>query len=198
VVLSDRADEFTARLRERLPEETVEHSISVAEMMVSMADRVGFTREQAVTAGLLHDLCKEMKRRELLEAANRYGIPVNSFQRVRPALLHGPVAAEEVRRDLGVNDEDVYDAIYWHTTGHPHFGKVGLALCFADFAEPLRSRPEAGEARRLLASNGFYPALGFVLQRKAEYLRTRPVVDPTTEAFYKWFFAEVLREPHSP
>ena len=83
----------------------------------------------------------------LLEAAESYGIAIDDLRRERPILLHGPVAAEESRRELGLGDDEVYDAIYWHTTGRAEWNPVGLALYFADFSEALRLRPEAAAAQ---------------------------------------------------
>ena len=96
--------------------------------------------EASIAAGLLHDLCKGMGASDMLEAARRYGIALTDAQRSNPGLLHGPLAAKECRRALGIRDDAVYEAIYWHTTGHPGLGPLALALYLADFAEPLRTR----------------------------------------------------------
>jgi len=186
IMHSPRAKEFLRILRQRLSDETVSHCIFTAEFMVSYATQTGITNEQAVTAGLLHDLCKEVADDDLLSMAGEYGIVPNEIQQARPMLLHGPVAAEECRRSLDVNDEAVYEAIYWHTTGRPGFGQLGLALYFADFSEPLRKRPEAAEARNRLREDGFRKALLFVADSRIEYLRKKSHVDPITEEFHAW------------
>jgi HD superfamily phosphohydrolase YqeK len=156
--------------------------------MSSFADQAGITVEQAVNAGLLHDLCKAMQGPELLEAARRYGIEPSALQRKRPTLLHGAVAAEECRRDLRITDGAVLDAIYWHTTGRPEWSDAGLALYVADFAEPLRLRPEADEARAVLERDGFIPALRYVLRTKLDYVRKHYQPDPMSEAFERWVY----------
>lgn len=187
-----RADEYIALLTRRLPKKTLDHCISVAEHMVSFADRAGITGEQAATAGLLHDLCKSMQGPELLAAAAQYEIEVTDTFRETPNLLHGPVAAEECRRSLGIADPDVYDAIFWHTTGKPEWNRVGLALYFADFSEPLRTLPEAEEARAILDTGGFDPALHFVVDRKIAFVEARFTLDPASRAFADWIRGETL------
>ena len=169
------------------------HCIFTAEYMASFAAKASITNDEAVTAGLLHDLCKGMSDAELLAAAQEYGLTVNDAQRRKPRLLHGPVAAEECRRKLGIAGEAVYDAICWHTTGRPGLGKLGLALYLADFAEPSRTFPGAEEARRILRKQGFEPALRYVSERKFEHVRTKPDADPVTEAFHAWLEAELER-----
>ena len=190
IVQTARAREFVQLLRNRVSDLTMQHCVFTAEYMASMADQAGITNDEAVTSGLLHDLCKDMTDEELLDTAAQYGITVSEPQRQNPALLHGPVAAEECRRRHGVTDDAVYDAIFWHTTGRPGFGKLGLALYVADFAEPSRKFAEAVEARRLLRSEGFGPALRYVSARKLEHIRTKPHVDPSTDAFHTWLDTE--------
>lgn len=185
-VQTSRAERFIRLLKKRLTSETVRHCISTAEFMSAFAAEAGITEDQALDAGLLHDLCKGMDGRGLLRAACRYGIEVNDAQRARPKLLHGAVSAEECRRTGLIADEDVYEAIYWHTTGRPHLGPVGLALYFADFAEPSRTFSQAAEARALLVADGFEAAVRFVSVSKLERVRGKRHCDPMTEAFNAW------------
>jgi predicted HD superfamily hydrolase involved in NAD metabolism len=190
VMQTARAEEFVELIRQRLQERTVRHSIAVAEMLVSLSEAARFSPEQATAAGLLHDLGKSMKKRDLLAAAERYGIAITQVQQDYPKLLHGPVAAEECRHDLGVDDEAVCEAIRWHTTGRPGLGPLGLALYFADYSEPLRDHPQAAEARALLAADGFVTAIRYVADQKLSYIRTKPSIDPMTEAFHAWLHTE--------
>lgn len=188
-----RADEFLARLRERLPDKTLRHVCGVAEMMLRVREQAGITEEQAVTAGLLHDYCKAMKSEALLEQAGDYGMDIPPIWRENPSLLHGPVASEMVRRDLDITDADVLDAIYWHTTGRPNWNAVGLALYFSDFSEPNRPRPEAVEAREIFERDGFEAGLRYAAEAKLGYVEKKFVLDPTTAAFARW-----LREVWKP
>jgi nicotinate-nucleotide adenylyltransferase len=178
-----RADEFLALLRERLPDKTFRHSVSVARTMLEVADEAGITAEQAVTAGLLHDLCKPLKGDDIVERAKAYGI---TDYLDTPTLLHGPVAAEECRRKLGITDEEVIDAIRWHTTGRAKWGRVGQALFYSDFSEPRRPHRQAAEARAIFHEKGFDAALRYVVEQKFHYVKTRFAPDPHAQAFEEW------------
>ena len=179
----ERADEFLDLLRRRVREKTYAHCVSVARTMLGMADRAGIRPEQAVTAGLLHDLCKAMKPEELAAAAMEYGITedLDSLN-----LLHGPVAAEECRRSLGIEDEDVLDAIRRHTTGRAGWSRVGQAIYVADFSEPLRAHAGADEARAILEREGFEAALLYVIDRKLKHVKKRHRLHPNSEEFARW------------
>lgn len=186
IVDSPRAKEFVHLLRERLSEQTVSHSIFTATLMASFASEAGITNEQAVTAGLLHDLYKDADGAAVLATAEKFGIVPSETQRNNPGLLHGALAAEECRRNLGVSDSAVLEAIEWHTTGKPGLGPVGLALYLADFAEPARRHGAAAEARDILRREGFRKALLYASEKKLEHVNSKRDIDPMTVEFHRW------------
>ncbi|MGQ0539565.1 MAG: hypothetical protein ACT4R6_11495 [Gemmatimonadaceae bacterium] len=64
--------------------------------------------------------------------------------------LHGPAAAARLASE-GETRSEVLDAIRWHTTGHPDWGRTGRALYMADFLEP--GRPFMHDDRAFLAAH---------------------------------------------
>jgi len=181
---------YTDLVQARLPERKAAHSLSVARMMLQIVPMLGLDVELGVTAGLLHDLCRTMSAEELLAKAKEYGLPINEVQAAHPMLLHGPVAAEECRRSLNILDEEVYEAIYFHTTGRPFIRAYGQALYLADFSEPLRKYDQAATARGILAKDGFEKALLFAAEQKYKRVQESKHQDPETQAFYEWLHLE--------
>jgi len=185
-----RYKEYLQLLRARLPEKKVSHCVFVAEYLCSFAPGLGLDHSEAVAAGLLHDLCRAMPHDELLAKARGYRLPIGELQLERPILLHGPVAAEEVRREHGIGGEPVHEAIYWHTTGRPKLGKLGQALILADFAEPTRPYAEAAQTREMLRKQGFEAALLFAVHAKLHYVKQKNALNPDGKAFYLWLEQE--------
>ncbi len=107
--------------------------------------------EQAERAAWLHDLLRATPGDELLALTERYGYQANEVQRRLPMLLHGPLAAELLRREYGERDPDVLDAVRWHTSGDPAMDGLPLLLFVADKVEPekLRLHPGQDEVREL-------------------------------------------------
>jgi predicted HD superfamily hydrolase involved in NAD metabolism len=176
-----------ALIRARLPEKRLRHVLGVAALAVELAARFGLDAAKLETAALLHDLCRTISNEGMLERAEHYGLPIGALQRRKPMLLHGPVAAEECLHTLGITDPEIYEAIYWHTTGKPGLCRLGQALCLADFSEPNRDYPEAAQARVLLDTEGFDAALRYVAEQKARHAESKPSgADPNTHAFAAW------------
>ncbi len=82
-------------------------------------------------AGFLHDSLHDADPEQI-----RPLVPLE-FKDAPGKLLHGPAAAERLRRD-GVEDEELLLALTWHTLGHERFGPLGKALYLADYTEPGR------------------------------------------------------------
>jgi len=180
-----RNKEYLQSLRERLSDVRVSHCVFTAEYISSFAVGLGIPHDDAVTAGLLHDYCRDLNKEDMLKQARYYRLPISESQMEKPSLLHGAVAAETCRREFGISDE-VYEAIYWHTTGCPGLGVLGQALYVADFAEPTRKFREAAEARARLRKQGFESALLYVAEMKLVFCQDKKVIDPNTQAFLLW------------
>jgi predicted HD superfamily hydrolase involved in NAD metabolism len=135
--------------RERLSDKRYAHTLRVAETAERLATLHALDPEKARLAGLLHDTAREIGKEELLRVAEEDGLPVGDFERERPILLHGPVAAKLAREDLGVEDGEILDAVRVHTTGEPGMGPLALALFVADKIEPGREQPGVEDLREL-------------------------------------------------
>jgi predicted HD superfamily hydrolase involved in NAD metabolism len=136
--------------RERLSDKRYFHTLRVAETAERLAEIHGLDPKKACLAGLLHDAAREVGKEELLHVAEEDGLAVGDFERERPMLLHGPVAAELARRDLGVKNGEVLDAVRSHTTGEPEMGPLALTLFVADKIEPGREGPGVENLRELV------------------------------------------------
>ncbi|CAN5700563.1 bis(5'-nucleosyl)-tetraphosphatase (symmetrical) YqeK [soil metagenome] len=144
--LLDEADAFA---RSRLSKARYEHTLRVADTAEDLALAHGLDADRARLAALLHDAAREMGPEEFLKLADRWNLQVGDPERQSPKLLHGPVAAGLARRELGIDDGEVLDAVMAHTTGSPGMGPLALVLYVADKIEPARDYPSVVRLRRL-------------------------------------------------
>ncbi len=142
----ETADAFT---RSRLSEKRYDHTIRVTDAARELARLHGLDEERTRLAALLHDAARETPAKELLRLAGNLGVTLGEPERESPKLLHGPVAAELARRELGVEDEEVLEAIRVHTTGAPGMGPLPLVIYVADKIEPGRDYPSVERLRKL-------------------------------------------------
>jgi predicted HD superfamily hydrolase involved in NAD metabolism len=144
--LLEAADSFA---RKRLSEKRYGHTVRVADTAEDLARIHGLDPIRTRLAALLHDAARETEPNEFLQLAEAWDLHVGEPERQSPKLLHGPVAAELARREMGVEDEEVLGAVRAHTVGEPGMGPLALALYVADKIEPARDYPSVGRIRDL-------------------------------------------------
>jgi 2-amino-4-hydroxy-6-hydroxymethyldihydropteridine diphosphokinase len=108
--------------------------VRVAALLESWAGTLRLSAEDTVrwaALGYLHDALRDADPEEL-----RPRVPPGAAD-LPGSLLHGPAAAERLRRD-GVEDGELLEAVAYHTLGHPGMRRMGRALYAADFLEPGR------------------------------------------------------------
>lgn len=126
-----------------------EHSIRVMEEAEKLAKRYGYNENKASIAGLLHDCGRLLDKFEILKKAYDFDIiqkdnRVNNFP-----LIHAPLGAEIARREFNILDEDILNAIRYHTTGRPNMSLIDKIVYIADYIEPERNFNGLDEVRKL-------------------------------------------------
>jgi predicted HD superfamily hydrolase involved in NAD metabolism len=179
-----------ALARSRLPEGRYGHTMRVANTAADLARVHGLDEDRTRLSALIHDAARETGPEEFLRLAQEWELPVGEPERQSPKLLHGPVAAELARRELGVEDEEILEAVRAHTTGKPGMGPLALALYVADKIEPARDYPSVERLRRL-AREDLHAAATESLRRAIAHNEERGKdVHPSSRDALEWLEAD--------
>ncbi len=73
---------------------------------------------------------------------------VDDITRSEPQLLHGPVGAVVAREEYHIDDENILNAISYHTTGREGMNTLEKIIYLADFIEEGRSYPGVDALRK--------------------------------------------------
>ncbi|MBF8267962.1 MAG: hypothetical protein HW388_1470 [Dehalococcoidia bacterium] len=120
----------------QLPAGLRQHIERVREKALELAKLHGVDTVKAEVAALAHDLARGMEEDELLRRARAYGLTLHPVEEVVTFLLHGPVGAEMLQRECGIEDDEVLEAVRWHTTFNRGMGPVAKVVFLADKLEP--------------------------------------------------------------
>ncbi|MCH7906692.1 MAG: HD domain-containing protein [Chloroflexi bacterium] len=107
-----------------------------------------------------HDLYRALSDDEWLAEARRRGLPVDEFAAAEPIQLHGPLAASWMADEGGVADQEVLDAVRYHTTFAPGLGVLAATVFLADKIDPDKlRRPGVKEVARLARAGEWRAAI---------------------------------------
>lgn len=142
-------EKYKSDVRKHLSDARYYHSLCVAEEAKKLAEKYGADPEKAEIAGILHDVAKEIpydKQEKMLE---KYDVNLTEFEKKKPKLWHAVLAAEYVKNELGVEDEEILGAIRWHTTGRKDMTLLEKILFIADFNSADRTYEGVEDMRKL-------------------------------------------------
>ena len=126
----------------------VAHVMGVEEEAVKLAKFWGADAELARHAAILHDCTKYLDLDAQLQLCAKYGIPLDGLERQAVKLLHSKTGACIAKYVFGEPDE-VYEAIFWHTTGKADMTLLDKVLYMADYIEPNRDFEGVDQLRKL-------------------------------------------------
>ena len=122
----------------QLPEGLQAHINRVTAIARELAPPHGLDPELAALGMQAHDVARAIPGPELLSLADSLNLAIDPVRLHVPLLLHGPVGAELLRREDGLDDDSLYQAIYWHTTGHSSLDQLGKLVFLADKLDPQK------------------------------------------------------------
>lgn len=125
----------------RLSPERHQHSLGVAETARKMAVTFAVDEDKAYLTGILHDYAKGIPGPDLLSIAAENGLVTDEIETLVPDLLHAPVGAFLLRKELDITDEELLAAVARHTLGDYDMSTLDKIIFLADMVEPGRDYP---------------------------------------------------------
>ena len=125
--------------------DTLDHVSRVAAEAQHLAKHHGADCAAAHLAALAHDLAAVVPVKEMLAVAEDMGLPVSEADQDIPKLLHGPIAAAALVVKLGVRDEDVLNAVCYHSTLRAGASTLEKIIFVADKLAHDPTSPHGGE-----------------------------------------------------
>ena len=178
-----QSPELLEKLRTRvesLPNGLKAHIYRARDVALELASRHRLDTDRTELAMLAHDVMRAKPGGQLLRMAEEAGIPVGELERRLPILLHGPVGAESVRRDNGLADEEILDAVRWHSTAHPGLSALGKLVFIAGKLDPKKAAayPYQPELRKMAEEDLDLAVLEFLSREAEGRIQRREPVHP--------------------
>ncbi len=145
-------EKMRAEILEYLSGYRLKHTLGCEKAAVALAKKWGADEEAASLCALLHDITKKLSMEEQLKLCRKYDIIVDNIEKIEPKLLHGKTAAATARARFKISDE-IYNAVFCHTTGKPDMTLLDKILYLADYIEENRDFDGVEKIRELAFSD---------------------------------------------
>lgn len=141
-------DKVKDYLKRVLPKERYEHTLRVGDLALDMAKAYNVDTDKAYLAGTSHDIAKKREEELLKKYDISFFADEEDIERFFP-IIHSPLGAMELREVFGVEDEDIFRAICYHTTGRPAMSMLEKIVFLADSAEAGRKSEISDKIREM-------------------------------------------------
>ncbi len=177
-------EEYKNLLKSRLSEYRYHHSLCVAESAVELAQKYGADPDKALVAGLLHDITKEAERAEHFALFEESGMELSELEIRNPKLWHAMSGAAYLKLKLNIADDEILDAVRYHTTARGNMTLLDKIIYIADFISADRVYDDV-EVVRELAKKGLDETMMYTQRYSInELLQKGSTIHPDSVACY--------------
>jgi predicted HD superfamily hydrolase involved in NAD metabolism len=164
-------EQLMEAVKSQMPERRWNHTLGVMETAVKLAERYGADPVKADLAAILHDICKFWPVEKQAQIIRDHHLPQDLLEYDKE-LWHAHAGAYIAQAEYGITDEEILDAIRYHTSGRPEMTLLDKVVCLADYMEPGRDFPGVHNIREIAEHSlekalvaGFDSTIGFLLSK---------------------------------
>ncbi|ARK29293.1 bis(5'-nucleosyl)-tetraphosphatase (symmetrical) YqeK [Halalkalibacter krulwichiae] len=181
------------KVKPHLTEHRYQHTLGVVEASLELAERYGANKQKAMLAAVFHDYAKFREKEEMKQLVLEK-LEDKTFLDYGDELLHAPCGAYYVEHEQGITDQDILNAIRFHTTGRPGMTLLEKVVFLADYIEPNRQFKGVEDVRQIARVN-LDDAIIEALKNTTIFLmkRNQPVF-PKTIATYNQLIQDKKKE----
>lgn len=181
-------------LSNNLSKYRMRHSVGVMTTAKKLASVYGCNIKKAELAGLLHDCGKYFDNFEMIKKAEELNLCISDIQRYEPDLLHGPVGAEIAKSKYNDLDNDMYNSIFYHTTGRVKMSRLEKIIYVADLIEPTRFYPEVNKLRDLVGIDLDLLVVKIMDKVISSLVRSSKYIDPATISARNYIYYRMKKD----
>ena len=163
-IYADKYALWKKHLKEKLIEKRYIHSLNVADSALTLAEKYGADAEKAYFAGLVHDVMKNASETEQLQIIEKGGIILTRTEKENKKLWHAIAGEAYLRTEMGITDEDILNAVRYHTTGRAGMSLLEKVVYIADYISEERDYDDVDVMRELSLNKGLDEAALYALK----------------------------------
>jgi predicted HD superfamily hydrolase involved in NAD metabolism len=164
---------ITDYIENELSEKRKSHTYAVAMEAMALANHYAVDPEKAELAAFCHDIVRGKSQEEIDAYIRQFNLDISLLGNSN--LAHAKIAAVIIKQEYEIEDQDIINAVSYHTTGRAGMSTLEKILYLADAIEPGR-RYIGVESLRKLAYENLDLACIKAMDRSIDFIRSRGLV----------------------
>lgn len=113
-------------------EDTYEHTLDVVRELHDMEKYFGDLEQGSEVACYCHDLGRVVKNNEIIQFCVENNIEITDEEKLMPSILHQKISKFIAERIFNIKDDDILNAIRYHTTSRREPSKIEIEVFLSD------------------------------------------------------------------
>lgn len=181
------------KLEEMLPERRLKHSMNVSQCAVKLSEIYSYDMEKAKLAGLIHDCAKYFNDDQVEDSIKKFNIELDSLEENNISLSHSVIGSYVIQETFNIKDEDIINAVRYHTTGRENMTILEKIIYMADLIEEGRKFPLVDKLRELSYNGSLDEALLLSFNNTIKFVMdNNQLIHPRTVSARNYILREIL------
>lgn len=181
------------KLEEMLPERRLKHSMNVSQCAVKLSEIYSYDMEKAKLAGLIHDCAKYFNDDQVEDSIKKFNIELDSLEENNISLSHSVIGSYVIQETFNIKDEDIINAVRYHTTGRENMSILEKIIYMADLIEEGRKFPLVDKLRELAYNGSLDEALLLSFNNTIKFVMdNNQLIHPRTVSARNYILREIL------
>lgn len=182
------------KLEEMLPERRLKHSMNVSQCAVKLSEIYSYDMEKAKLAGLIHDCAKYFNDDQVEDSIKKFNIELDSLEENNISLSHSVIGSYVIQETFNIKDEDIINAVRYHTTGRENMTILEKIIYMADLIEEGRKFPLVDKLRELAYNGSLDEALLLSFNNTIKFVMdNNQLIHPRTVSARNYILREILQ-----
>ncbi len=171
-------------LKDNLSESRYQHTLRVATEAKRLATLYRVDQDKVYLAALLHDISKEKNvawQKQMLAASD-----VQDQELLKTIPIMHAYTGSVLSKDLfAIEDEQILNAIKFHTIGNVEMDDIAKVVYIADYIEPERKQENVEQIRAMVACESLNAIILAIIENELKYFNSiNKELHPDTKLLY--------------
>ncbi|MEW6482114.1 MAG: bis(5'-nucleosyl)-tetraphosphatase (symmetrical) YqeK [bacterium] len=163
-----------------MTKERLFHIQEVKRIACEISSHYNVDKEKLELISYLHDIAKDIPKDEMKSLIEKYKIGLDRIEKREPGLWHGAIGACMAKERFNIEEEEILNAIKFHSTGMANMPLLSKILYIADYLETCPDGDLLDRAKRDIEG-----VLREVIKKKIEYvLKKGSLLHPRTVSLW--------------